>query len=75
MIDKTATKSTKFLLELTLIIGIMVLLGACRIRVIVSQIEAFSKIKHSHIVTIGVYACLRALIFVNNEDMGEKGRI
>jgi hypothetical protein len=49
--------------------------GGCRIIAIFSQIKAFSKIKRSHIVNIGVYAYLRALIFENNEDMGEKGII
>jgi hypothetical protein len=38
-----------------------------------SQIEKFSKNKHSHICDIGVCAYLRALFFENFEELGRKG--
>ena len=36
------------------------------------KVEAFRKNKHRHIVNIGVYAYLRALFFLNNEEFGHK---
>jgi hypothetical protein len=48
-------------------------LGACPRIGISSQIEKFSKNKHSHMYDIGVYAYLRALFFENSEELGEKG--
>ena len=46
------------------------LLGACPRIGILFKIEAFTENKHSHIYDIGVYAYLRALFPVNNEEFG-----
>ncbi len=41
-------------------------------RAIFSHIRVFSTLMSSHIRTIGVCAHLRALLFENNEDTGER---